>query len=102
MYFWKNGKKVKAQFENFKSLSEESQLRRAPIRESYQHPSVEHYNKKKCPVWLYAVLGGSALVLIVLLVVWFVRSRGEKHQVASSPDLSPSPSATHRFGFRFY
>ena len=61
-YVDKNGNKIRK--EPFQNPSEMAQLRRAPVRENYT-------GSKKCPVWLYWVLGGIALiVLIVLITMW--------------------------------
>jgi len=96
MYFWKNGKKVKAQTEKFQSPTENVQRRRAPIREPYKPPIIEHYGRKKCPIWLYIVLICVAVAIIVVLIVSYIRSRKGGGRYKSET------GASEKYGFRFF
>ena len=78
-----NGNKKK--IEQFRGPPESAQ---APVREHFK----ENYthNKKKCPMWLYWVLGGVALAIILLLIWWLTKSGRSESKT------------TETFGFRFY
>ncbi len=71
---------------------------------------IENYSDgddNKCPKWLWWVLGGVAVILLIVAVVMFVRSRKKSHY-SSLPVHSGSPNANmsfggaQRFGFRFF
>ena len=92
MYFVNhNGKK---KIETFRNPSEMTQRRRAPIVENYGS------GKKKCPGWLYWVLGGVALLVLIILTVWLIMSKRKKGSYTKAG--SPGGAAMQRFGFRFY
>jgi cobalamin biosynthesis Mg chelatase CobN len=84
-----NGKKKKLSAESFRGPSETTQRRRAPVRENYGS------DKKKCPTWLYWVLGAVAIVILFLLI-WWLTKKGRKRQSMASG------GAMQKFGFRFY
>lgn len=69
MYFYKNGKKVKRNQENFK----------AAVRENYSDPN----GGKKCPVWVFIVLG----VIAALVAAWLVYCiiKGKKSRKLNTP-----------------
>ena len=80
-----NGNKKKIVTESFQD----------PIREPY----TENYTsgKKKCPIWLYWVLGAVALLAIIMLI-WWLTKKGRDHDGGTMN----SGEVSQRFGFRFY
>lgn len=68
-----------------------------PIREQFQPPQPqrtvrENYGSgKTTPKWLYWVLGALAVVLVIMLVAWAMKSSNKSANMAQQ-----------RFGFRFY
>ena len=78
------GNKKPIRKERFVPPTAMAQRRLAPTRENYG-------SGKTYPKWLYWVLGALALVLIVMLVKWALKSSDKSASMAQQ-----------RFGFRFY
>ena len=65
MYFYKNGKKVKHLNENFKPI----------VRENFKGSD----SGKKCPTWIFIVLGIIAVVVAMWLVYCIVNDKKSKN-----------------------
>jgi len=103
MYYWKNGKKVKQVTEKFQSTTEKAQRRKRPIREPYRSPTIEHFGKKKCPTWLYILLGCVAIAIVIVLIVWYVQSRRKGGRRSRAVESTPASGiAGEKYGFRFF
>jgi H+/Cl- antiporter ClcA len=61
MYFYKNGKKVKHQQENFKPA----------VKENYSSTN----GAKKCPTWVFIVLGIIAALVAAWLIYCIVKNK---------------------------
>lgn len=104
MYFVdQNGNKIRRSNSSFSSLPHKQEQRRSAV-ENFGYAAASgngngKSNDSKCPVWVYWVLGGIGVVLLIVLILCFVYRKKESYGSSSS---SPMGYGHERFGFRFY